>query len=200
MRTNVIRNLPEPNHFRKIILYIVVIFINWIQSWEILERFNFWQNWIRGPTNRQNHAVIDAYFGGWAMCLKRAVTTWSLFMRDGSSFKRVFHELSTIQECQYCQLHFICTIINELHQRNLYLQHWDILILYLLIFRSHVLTSCDANKERNCNSGADPGGGPGGPGSPLDPRFWGPKIEHFWALFNFSIIFFCLASLGILFL
>ena len=26
------------------------------------------------------------------------------------------------------------------------------------------------------------------------------KNEHFWALFNFSIIFFCLASLGILFL
>ena len=44
------------------------------------------------------------------------------------------------------------------------------------------------------------GGGPGGPGPPLDPRFWGPKFEHFWALFNFSLIFFCLASLGILFL
>ena len=26
------------------------------------------------------------------------------------------------------------------------------------------------------------------------------KNEHFWALFNFSIIFFCLALLGILFL
>ena len=25
--------------------------------------------------------------------------------------------------------------------------------------------------------------------APLDPRFWGPKIEHFWALFNFSTIF-----------
>ena len=37
------------------------------------------------------------------------------------------------------------------------------------------------------------GGGPGGPGPPPDPRFWGPKIEHFWALFNFSLIF--LASL-----
>ena len=49
-------------------------------------------------------------------------------------------------------------------------------------------------------AGADPGGGPRGPGPPPDPRFWGPKIEHFWALFNFSIIFFCLASLGILFL
>ena len=34
------------------------------------------------------------------------------------------------------------------------------------------------------------GGGPGGPGPPPDPRFWGPKIEHFAALFNFSIIFF----------
>ena len=33
------------------------------------------------------------------------------------------------------------------------------------------------------------GGGPGAQ-APLDPRFWGPKIEHFWALFNFSIIFF----------
>ena len=33
-------------------------------------------------------------------------------------------------------------------------------------------------------------GGPGGPGPPPDPRFWGPKIEHFAALFNFSIIFF----------
>ena len=36
-------------------------------------------------------------------------------------------------------------------------------------------------------------GGPRGPGPPPDPRFWGPKIEHFAALFNFSIIF--LASL-----
>ena len=35
-------------------------------------------------------------------------------------------------------------------------------------------------------SGADPGGAR----VPPDPRFWGPKIEHFWALFNFSIIFF----------
>ena len=34
------------------------------------------------------------------------------------------------------------------------------------------------------------GGGPRGPGPPPDPRFWGPKIEHFAALFNFSIIFF----------
>ena len=33
-------------------------------------------------------------------------------------------------------------------------------------------------------------GGPRGPGPPPDPRFWGPKIEHFAALFNFSIIFF----------
>ena len=31
---------------------------------------------------------------------------------------------------------------------------------------------------------------PGGPGPCLDLRFWGPKIENFWALFNFSIIFF----------
>ena len=29
----------------------------------------------------------------------------------------------------------------------------------------------------------------GSRGAPLDPRFWGPKIEHFWALFNFFIIF-----------
>ena len=28
--------------------------------------------------------------------------------------------------------------------------------------------------------------------APLDPRFWGPKIEHFWALFNFFIYFFAL--------
>ena len=34
------------------------------------------------------------------------------------------------------------------------------------------------------------GGSGGGQGPPLDPRFWGPKIEHFWALFNFSLIFF----------
>ena len=44
------------------------------------------------------------------------------------------------------------------------------------------------------------GGGTRGPGPPLDPRFWDPKIEHFWALFNFSIIFFRLALLSILFL
>ena len=30
----------------------------------------------------------------------------------------------------------------------------------------------------------------GGPRPPLHPRFWGPKIEHFWALFNISMIFF----------
>ena len=33
------------------------------------------------------------------------------------------------------------------------------------------------------STGADPGGR-------RDPRFWGPRIEHFWALFDFSIIFF----------
>ena len=33
-------------------------------------------------------------------------------------------------------------------------------------------------------------GAPGVRAPPLDPRFWGPKIEHFWSLFNFSIIFF----------
>ena len=43
-------------------------------------------------------------------------------------------------------------------------------------------------------------GGTLGARPPLDPRFWGPKIEHFWALFNFSIIFFCLTSLGIIFI
>ena len=42
-----------------------------------------------------------------------------------------------------------------------------------------------------CNRCGSRGGR--GPGPPLDPRFWGPKIEHFWALFNFSLIF--LASL-----
>ena len=50
--------------------------------------------------------------------------------------------------------------------------------------------------EKNINvrdSGAfkwvpDPGADPGG--APPDPRFWGPKIEHFWALFNFSLFFF----------
>ena len=42
-----------------------------------------------------------------------------------------------------------------------------------------------------CHPGADPGGpGPQTPRPSLDPRFWGPKIEHFWALFNFFIIFF----------
>ena len=43
-------------------------------------------------------------------------------------------------------------------------------------------------------------GGPGDPGPPLTLGFEARKIEHFWALFNFSIFFFCLASLGILFL
>ena len=35
-----------------------------------------------------------------------------------------------------------------------------------------------------------------GPGPPIDPRFRGPKIEHFWALFNFSLIFFALLHLA----
>ena len=43
---------------------------------------------------------------------------------------------------------------------------------------------------KTIDTAADPGGGPRGPGPPPDPRFWGPKIEHFAALFNFSIIFF----------
>ena len=69
-----------------------------------------------------------------------------------------------------------------------------------------VLKLCNENRNSNRNllyfhtlcvhlqphvsPGADPGGGPWGPGPPPDPRFWGPKIEHFWALFNFSLIFF----------
>ena len=44
------------------------------------------------------------------------------------------------------------------------------------------------NVCRRGSKGVAPGAQP-----PLDSRFWGPKIEHFWALFNFSIIF--LASL-----
>ena len=45
---------------------------------------------------------------------------------------------------------------------------------------------------KGCSRGAQARiqGGPGGPGPPFDPRFWGPKIEHFGALFYFSIIFF----------
>ena len=43
---------------------------------------------------------------------------------------------------------------------------------------------------RNTHTHTHTGADPGGPGVPLDPRFWGPKTEHFWALFNFSIIFF----------
>ena len=41
--------------------------------------------------------------------------------------------------------------------------------------------------DNRCGSG---GRGTWGPRPPLDPKFWDPKIEHFWALFNFSIIFF----------
>ena len=41
---------------------------------------------------------------------------------------------------------------------------------------------------------ADPGGGgPGARAPPLDPKFWGPRIEHFGALSNFFLI--CFASL-----
>ena len=43
-------------------------------------------------------------------------------------------------------------------------------------------------------------GSGGGAGLPLDPRFWGPKIEHFWALFNFSIFFFASLHLAYYFI
>ena len=33
---------------------------------------------------------------------------------------RVYHKLSTIQECQYCQLHFSCAISNELKTYEVY--------------------------------------------------------------------------------
>ena len=74
------------------------------------------------------------------------------------------------------------------------LLQWEILDLSCLGTDGNEMVSIGNTVSRGSR------GGPRGLGPPLDPRFSGPKIEHFWALFNFSIIFFCLASLGILFL
>ena len=49
-------------------------------------------------------------------------------------------------------------------------------------------------------AGADPGGGPRGPGPPPTLGFEAPKLSIFGPYLIFSIIFFCLASLSILFL
>ena len=48
-----------------------------------------------------------------------------------SDYNRVFHKLSTIQKCQYCQLCFSCVIRNEQNQWRL--QPWNIIYLYSLI-------------------------------------------------------------------
>ena len=46
-------------------------------------------------------------------------TRHQLYRSDSAhipTLKRVFHKLSAIQECQYCQLCFGCTITNEQDQ------------------------------------------------------------------------------------
>ena len=45
------------------------------------------------------------------------VTYWPC-ARDDHAANRFFDKLSTIQECQYCQLHFSCAIRKELNQRG----------------------------------------------------------------------------------
>ena len=48
-----------------------------------------------------------------------------------SLYNRVFHDLSIIQECQYCQLHFSCVIRNEPDQWSQ--QPCNVILLYSLI-------------------------------------------------------------------
>ena len=48
-----------------------------------------------------------------------------------SLYNRVFHDLSIIQECQYCQLHFSCVTRNEPDQWSL--QPSNVILLYSLI-------------------------------------------------------------------
>ena len=66
-----------------------------------------------------------------------------------NSTNTVFHKLSTIQEFQYCQLHFSCAIRNWLSWWSL--QSWNVIFLYQLTsyFISHLLTSTGVNKEEN---------------------------------------------------
>ena len=48
------------------------------------------------------------------------------------AYNRGFNKLSTIQECQYCQLCFSCAIWNELDQWSL--QPYNIILFFLLIY------------------------------------------------------------------
>ena len=68
-------------------------------------------------------------------------------------------------------------------------------------FHYHLISSLCRLALSDLGGGAGPSADPGGGARPIreTPRFLGPKIEHFWALFNFPY-FFCLTSLGILFL
>ena len=65
-------------------------------------------------------------------------------------------------------------------------------VLFCILFfnKSKPIHHRKYKQHDSVSSRGSRGGGPGGPGPPPDPRFWGPKIEHFAALFNFSIIFF----------
>ena len=61
---------------------------------------------------------------------------------------RVFHKLSAIQEFQYCQLSFNCTIKNELDQWSKQPHKESFYINWHLI--SRLLISHGANKDGNC--------------------------------------------------
>ena len=51
--------------------------------------------------------------------------------RRRKTFKIRFRKLPTIQECQYCQLHFSCAIKTDPDQWSL--QPWNVIILYPLL-------------------------------------------------------------------
>ena len=58
---------------------------------------------------------------------------------------------------------------------------WQNYLFHNFIHFAQIYKSIFLNRNR-CGSRGTQGT------RPLDSRFWGPKIEHFWALFNFSII------------
>ena len=70
------------------------------------------------------------------------IVRWILTFR-----KRVFHKLSTIQECQYCQLRFSCAMRRELVPWSP--QPWNVILLYSVIsnFKISSIICCKCRRK-----------------------------------------------------
>ena len=130
-----------------------------------------WQSWAFPRSGRKMSCRNWSY-----ICHSPFVST-----RDGwNKFRMLFCEIqSSLLKCMCLQNKTNKNMVNCAGSRSTVSRAFKHCWLFCFF------QNCRCYRSRCGSRGRAPGAR-----APPDPRFWGPKIEHFWALFNFSIIFF----------